>query len=75
MNKISQQKAAYLNCIKQMTNGDLLIEVISSAQGDDYDGCFTSIGHWKFEEARKEIYDRLKSVNFLPQDFKDEIGW
>lgn len=44
----------------KMSNQELLDEVIWAAQGDDYDGCFTTRGEWEFEYLKGKLYARLQ---------------
>lgn len=51
---------------KEMSNEELLDEVIELAAGDGYDGCFTKQGLWEFQYLKKKLYERLAS--WLSQD-------
>ena len=48
------------SAIKAYDNSDLLDYTISAAQGDDWDGSFTSRGSWEFAYLQAELYNRLK---------------
>jgi len=45
--------------IAQMDNGELIEETIELANGDTYDGCFTSRGLWELKCMRAELRRRL----------------
>jgi len=45
---------------REMTNEELLQEVIGLAGGDDYDGCFTKRGAWEFDYLQGKLYERLQ---------------
>ena len=49
----------YLARIGNMSNEQLLNEVIGAANGDDQDGEFTSRGRWEFDALEKELRKRL----------------
>lgn len=51
--------------IKRMSNEDILWNTVSAAQGDDWDGMFTSRGKKKFKMLREELERRLKEIKFL----------
>lgn len=52
---------SYLARIGNMSNEQLLNEVIGAAGGDDQDGEFTNRGRWEFSEMEKELRKRLAS--------------
>lgn len=52
--------------VSALSNYSLLEETLSAAQGDDYDGCFTSRGQWTFDNLKEELESRLRKVSFLP---------
>lgn len=54
------------DCIKAMSNGDLLEQVIESSAGDSYDGCFTVIGEFQFKLMYRELKSRL--ANWISED-------
>lgn len=58
----------YLEDIKKMSNSEVLEEYAYYCSGDDYDGCMTSRGEWKFGKITEELNKRLEAVNF----FSDE---
>jgi len=64
MKELEYQKE-YLKHLKELSNQELVEEVICSAQGDDYDGCFTQKGAWEFGEVKKELSLRLISCGFI----------
>jgi hypothetical protein len=43
-----------------MSNKDLLNETIILARGEDWDGCFTAIGEFRFAVLEAELRKRLK---------------
>ena len=57
-----------LTRIKASSNLELLEDTISSAGGDDYDGCFTKRGAWSFEQEKQELSKRLISVKFIDKE-------
>lgn len=58
-------KEEYLQQMKKMTNEEVLDEYSYLVGGDDYDGCWTSQGEWKFKEIEKEFLKRLKEHGYL----------
>jgi len=38
----------YMDWVGGLSHAALLAEVLDAAGGDDYDGCFTSRGSWKY---------------------------
>lgn len=49
----------YLISISQLSNRALLEEALDLAGGDDWDGCFTKRGSWKYTQLREELERRL----------------
>lgn len=60
MKQLSKKKQYLIDYIHKIDNRSLLDEALDSAQGDDYDGCFTPLGLFKYEQLVKELYLRLK---------------
>lgn len=61
-------KQKYLEDIIKMTNEEVLDEYTYFAGGDDYDGCLTRNGEWKYKEITKELIQRLTACGFLIND-------
>ena len=57
-----------------MSNEDLFGTCVDDAKGDDYDGCFTKDGQWKFDRIITELVDRLKKNKFLSKDYNWEVS-
>jgi hypothetical protein len=68
MSKLLKWQIAELEAIKRMSNEELLEETIGLAGGDDYDGCFTSRGDWRFAELQFELHLRLRAVGYLENE-------
>jgi hypothetical protein len=51
---------------KNMSNEELLGEVLSQATGDDWDGCFTDKGLWEYNYLESKLRERLS--NWLSAD-------
>lgn len=60
-------KEEYLQQILKMSNEEVLDEYSYLVGGDDYDGCFTRQGEWKFKEISKEFLKRLKENGYLKE--------
>jgi len=60
-------KEKFLEQIKNYSNEELLWECLGLAGGDDYDGCFTKQGEWKYGELQVELQRRLIEVGFLKE--------
>jgi hypothetical protein len=55
----------YLEEIKKKTNEEVLDEYTYLAGGDDYDGCYTSQGEWKWKKIQEELNNRLREIGFI----------
>lgn len=66
-------KQKFLDRVKTLPLGELLIEVMQAAGGDDYDGCFTERGRFEFGVLRKELTSRLFERGLLTSDEMLEI--
>lgn len=56
---------AYLDEISKMSNEEVLDEYTYYFGGDDYDGCLTRQGEWKFKKITNELMERLKKCGFI----------
>jgi hypothetical protein len=59
--KMLKWQKEYLDKVSKMTNEEVFNEYSYLCGGDDYDGCHTSEGEWKFDVITKEFIDRLKT--------------
>ena len=59
MSKKLKWQEDFISDVWHMSNKDLLNATLILAQGDDYDGCFTGRGEWKFNFLRAELDKRL----------------
>ncbi len=57
----------YLRELEKMTNKELFDEYTYFAGGDDYDGCYTVMGEWKWAKIENEFTNRLTKIGFLPK--------
>lgn len=48
-----------------MSNEALFEDVLQQASGDDYDGCFTIRGWWKYEYLANALRERLTASGFF----------
>ena len=62
---IEEKRQSKLIHISNLSNTDLLDEVISLAAGDDWDGMFTKEGEWEFQQLKSELNFRLTQVGFI----------
>jgi hypothetical protein len=65
MEKLYKWQERHLARIKLLSNEELLEEVLDSAGGDDYDGCWTNRGWWEYQVMKEELESRLKVFGFL----------
>lgn len=63
--KLAKWKTDYLEQVSKMSNEEVLEEYSYLCGGDDYDGCFTTEGSWKFEMIDTELRLRLINVGYL----------
>ena len=63
--KHKKWQAEYLAEIGAMSNRGVLYEYTSLAGGDDYDGCYTKEGEWKWEKIQEELRRRLDAYGFF----------
>jgi len=49
----------YMNWLNEATNEEILDDYSYYVAGDDYDGCFTKQGEWKFKKVNEEFCKRL----------------
>lgn len=61
--KLWQQRV--IDHTTDLSNEDLLEEVLYQAGGDDYDGCFTPGGMWEYEYLVKTLKERLTAIGFF----------
>ena len=61
----TQWQEEYCARLGTMSNGQLLVEAIDTAIGDDYDGCHTYRGGWRNSAARYALYSRLYTEKFI----------
>lgn len=57
------------NRVAAMDNATLVRETVFAAAGDDYDGCFTSMGEYEFDALQQELEKRLKATGFIDETF------
>lgn len=62
---VEETKNEFLIKTKELTNEKLLLDYIDISGGDDYDGCFTTMGVFKLEVLYKELESRLINCGFL----------
>jgi hypothetical protein len=55
----------FLAYARGLSNAALLDETLSSGGGDDYDGCFTDRGAWKYDALTEELLHRLLKNGYL----------
>ena len=67
--KVYKWQQDIIDYCANISNEDLLEEVISSAAGDDWDGEFTDQGQWGFNYAKSLLYERL--ADWLISDIPD----
>ena len=60
-------KKEYLDEISKMSNEDVLGEYTYLTGGDDYDGCFTRRGEWKYDKINAEFNKRLIEIGYLKE--------
>lgn len=65
MGKLVKWKSEYLQQLAEMTGEEILTEYTSLAGGDDYDGCYTNKGEWKWEKVKEEFKRRLTVRGFF----------
>lgn len=63
--KMLKWKNEFLESLKIMNNEQLLEDTLALAGGDDYDGCFTKAGQWRYDKLLEELEKRLKVSGFL----------
>lgn len=56
---IATRKSQAVENEKNMTNEELLTEVLDLAAGDDWDGGFTDFGRWHYEYLELKLRERL----------------
>ena len=56
-----------------ISNRDLLEEVLAQARGDDWGGAFTSRGWWQFQYARSLLHERLANWLAIESDATDDL--
>ena len=61
LEKVAKWKRDTLEQMYAYSNSKLLDETVSAAAGDDYDGCFTDRGEWKYVALRTMLEIRLGS--------------
>ena len=61
-------KQEFLTRVKTLPLGELAVETLQAAGGDDYDGCFTERGRFEFVVLRKELTSRLFEAGLLTED-------
>ena len=59
MGKIYHWQQKIIDHYSNISNEDLLGEVIAWAAGDDWDGDFTDHGWWEFNYAKSLLHERL----------------
>ncbi len=62
---LPQWQQEYACEVKLMDNQTLLQRTLWDAVGDDYDGCFTTKGLWKFKFLLEEVNVRLMNAGFI----------
>lgn len=55
----------YLDEIFKMTNEEVLEEYSRLVCGDDYEGCYTELGEWQYEQIKPLFFHRLKKCGYL----------
>lgn len=55
----------YRDVLSKMSNEGILDEYSDLCMGDDYDGCYTTEGSWKFIEVTNEFRKRLTTYGYL----------
>ena len=65
MGKLVKWKVEYLEQISKMSNEEVFEEYNYLVGGDDYDGCFTNEGSWKFDMIDTEFRLRLINIGYL----------
>ena len=58
---------------KSLTNGELLLAILWSAAGDDYDGEFTDKGLWELFALNEEFMSRLLVAGLLTESEIEKI--
>lgn len=53
-----------------LSNLQILEDTIDLGGGDDYDGCFTTEGQWKFKMLKQELTNKLIEFGFLNKNEK-----
>ena len=61
MDTPTHQQRKVIDRATSLSNKDLLDEVLSLAQGDDWDGSFTKHGLWEYEYHKAELEKRLEN--------------
>ena len=56
---MTKWKIEFVASVDKLSNGELLDETLSAAQGDDYDGEFSHQGQWEYEYLILELQNRL----------------
>jgi len=71
--KTPEWKIEFVKEVLSYSNVCLLAETIARAGGDDYDGCFTKKGEWKFYILKNFLEFRLKASGFLRKEDNLEV--
>lgn len=64
---IAKWKTDYLERISKMSNEEVFEEYSYLQGGDDYDGCFTREGEWKYDMINMEFRLRLINIGYLKE--------
>ena len=48
-----------IDSLEKFSDKELVDEIVTLANGDDYDGCFTDRGWWELDTLRDELLKRL----------------
>lgn len=65
MTKLFKWQEAYFDVLSRMTNEEMLDEYTYLSGGDDYDGCYTNRGRWKYKKIDEELKKRLTAYGFF----------
>lgn len=75
MTKLLKWQEEELTAIKNYSNEELYDVLLSSAGGDDYDGCFSVRGQWIYDHLEEEMFYRLTESGFIdPAKYLDMIN-
>lgn len=56
--------------VRVLSNQELIEDILHLAMGDDYDGCFTNEGDFRFCALKTELSKRLLSIGFIDSELE-----